>query len=440
MSFLQLGINHRFSLARLLHRHGDGDGYCHAELSVHVLADTTRNENGCLQSSEASPCGRRSFAVAQDDSCVAQDDNYQERCVKAPGWLLAGIAIALALATVSCSGVSTTSNSLDTGPGNQPPAAQAAPTSVPTPAPTATPTIDLQRVKPNELGTIPILEFHQIADAEEDQWSITPDHFRQSLQQLYDAGFRPVALNDVLDNRIDIPAGTSPVVLTFDDSSPGQFRFLQQDGQVVVDPNSAVGMLEAFHAAHPDFAARATFNVLPEAAEPNKLFGQPEYETQKLQYLVQHGFEIGNHTYWHQRLDEVDGQEAQRQLALAVKEIDQAVPGYKVRAFALPLGIWPQDRALAFSGSYDGVSYQNDAVLLVGSDPAPSPNRKDYDPQALPRVQVFDHNLDRWLDYLAKNADERYVSDGDPNTITFPQQLEAQLNPASAGNRTLRAY
>ncbi len=359
--------------------------------------------------------------------------------------LIAALALVLILATTSCSSRITTSLSVKGIAGHQSsaessPAAPATATPIPSPVPTATPTLDLQKVKPNELGTIPILEIHQVVDMPEDQWNITPDHLRQALQQLYDAGFRPVAMNDLLDNRIDIPAGTSPVVLTFDDSSPGQFRFIEKNGQLEVDPNSAVGIIEAFHASHPDFAAKATFNVLPEAAEPNKLFGQPQYEAQKLQYLVQHGFEIGNHTYWHQRLDDVNDQEVQRQLALAVKEIDQAVPGYKIRTMALPLGLWPKDRSLAISGSYQGVSYQNDAILLVASDPAPSPNSKDFDPHALERVQLFDHNLDKWLAYLSKHPDELYISDGDPNTISFPKHLEPQFNPSSAGSRTVRTY
>ena len=317
-------------------------------------------------------------------------------------------------------------------------------TSTPTPAPTPTPmpatVLDLQRVKPNELGIVPILEYHMIADAEETQWSRTPDHFRQDLQKLYAAGYRPISLNDLLDRRIDIPAGTSPIVFTFDDSSPGQFRFIEKDGQVTVDPDCAVGILEAFQASHPDFAARATFNVLPEAEQPHKLFGQPQYEAQKLRYLVEHGFEIGNHTWWHQRLDTVDDKEVQRQLAFAVRSIQEAVPGYKVRSLSLPLGMWPENKALAFDGSYEGATYHHDAVLLVGSEPVPSPYRKDFNPHELQRVQVFADNLDRWLAYLAKSLDERYVSDGDPNSIAFPQHLEPQLSQASVGDREVRPY
>lgn len=320
------------------------------------------------------------------------------------------------------------------------PAPTSIPTVEPTTTPTPTPTPDLQKVKPNELGTVPILEYHIIAAGEETQWSRTPDHFRQDLQKLYDAGYRPISLHDLLDGQIDLPAGTSPIVLSFDDSSPGQFRYLQKDGQLMVDPDSAVGILEAFHASHPDFAARAIFNVLPEAEQPHKLFGQPEYEGQKLRYLVERGFDIGNHTWWHQRLDTVDDKEVQRQLAFAVRSIQQAVPGYRVRAFALPLGMWPKNRPLVFDGSFEGTTYHHDAVLLVGSEPAPSPYRKDYDPQGLPRVQLFGDSLDRWLAYLAKNPDERYVSDGDLNTVTFPKQLESQLNQAALGSRGSRPY
>jgi len=58
------------------------------------------------------------------------------------------------------------------------------------------------------------------------------------------------------------------VVLTFDDSSPGQFRYLAQNGSTSVDPDCAVGILEAFARRHPDFGLAATFFVLPGAILP----------------------------------------------------------------------------------------------------------------------------------------------------------------------------
>lgn len=319
------------------------------------------------------------------------------------------------------------------------PTPTAVPTAMPEPTPTPEPALELNRVRPNELGDIPILVYHIIGD-EEGRWSRTPAGFRQDLQRLYDAGYRPIGLADLLDDQIDIPAGTSPVVITFDDSSPGQFRFVEKGGEMVVDPDCAVGVMEAFHAAHPDFPLRAAFFVLPAADPPHNLFGQDEYQKEKLRYLVERGFEIGNHTYWHQRLDEVNDQEVLRQLAIPSKMVQEAVPGYRLRFLALPLGMWPKNRSLAIEGSFEGIDYHHDAVLMAASAPAPSPNSKEYDRYSLERVQVFENSLQEWLDRLAVNPLKRYVSDGNPNTITFPRDLESLLNPASLGNRTARAY
>src|SRR5205823_5594270 len=103
---------------------------------------------------------------------------------------------------------------------------------------------------PNELGRVMILEYHKI-DYPEERWTRTPENFRRDLETLYAHGYRLVALGDLLDGRITLPAGTTPVVLTFDDSSPGQFRYVEANAEVEIDPKSAVGILEAFAREHP---------------------------------------------------------------------------------------------------------------------------------------------------------------------------------------------
>ena len=92
----------------------------------------------------------------------------------------------------------------------------------------------------NEFGLIPVLEYHKIGTPES-QWTRTPANFRKDLALLKAAGFYPINLADLAAGAIDVPAGKSPVVLTFDDSSPGQFRVLD-DGSV--DPDSAVGIMQ----------------------------------------------------------------------------------------------------------------------------------------------------------------------------------------------------
>jgi len=220
------------------------------------------------------------------------------------------------------------------------PAPSTTPTVAPTPVPSPTtkPTaivVDFSKVHPNELGVIPIMEYHLIGDADA-RWSRSWQHFRGDLERLYQAGYRTVPLQDVIDDRIDVPAGYSPVVLTFDDSSPGQFTLVEQNGKLVPDPHCAVGILDAFYREHRDFGEHATFFVLPAADPPHNLFGQDQYQKQKLDYLVAHGMEIGNHTYWHQNLSEVGDAEVKRQIGQAVQVIDTLVPGYDVDLFALP--------------------------------------------------------------------------------------------------------
>src|SRR5690606_40348671 len=76
---------------------------------------------------------------------------------------------------------------------------------------------------PNELGRIPILEYHLIGP-QRSQWTVTPEDLRTHLEMLYERGYRPVNLRDVVDRRLALPRGPSPVGLTFDAASPSPLR------------------------------------------------------------------------------------------------------------------------------------------------------------------------------------------------------------------------
>jgi peptidoglycan/xylan/chitin deacetylase (PgdA/CDA1 family) len=284
---------------------------------------------------------------------------------------------------------------------------------------------------PNELGRVMILEYHKI-DYPEHRWTRTPENFRRDLETLYARGYRLVNLNDVLDARIAIPAGTTPVVLTFDDSSPGQFRYVQKTGAVEIDPKSGLGVLEAFIAQRPDFGRAATFYVLPGASRPNRLFDQPEYEARKLQYLVTRGYEIGNHTLWHANLGKYDEPTVRGQIAGAQQWIQRHVPDYRIRTLALPHGVYPRNVAWALRGEAKGVAYRHDAILMVAGGAAPSPFARGFDPTRLPRIQAVDQDLGYWLAYFEKNPGERFVSDGDPATVTIPSGRRERLKPSLA--------
>ena len=272
---------------------------------------------------------------------------------------------------------------------------------------------------PNELGRIMILEYHKI-DYPEERWTRTPENFRRDLETLYARGYRLQSLSALLEGRVTVPAGTTPVVLTFDDSSPGQFRYVEKNGALEIDPRSAVGVLEAFLREKPDFGRAATFFVLPGADPPNRFFNQPEHVTRKLRWLVDNGYELGNHTLWHANLGKYDETVVRGQLADAQLWVQKHVPDYKLRTLALPHGVYPKQVDWAVGGTAKGTTYHHEGILMVSGGAALSPFAAKFDPTRVPRIQALERDLKEWLTHFDKNPQDRFVSDGDPATVTIP--------------------
>ena len=285
---------------------------------------------------------------------------------------------------------------------------------------------------PNELGRFPVVEYHLIGE-QEARWTRTPENFRRDLELLYSRGYRPVSLEDVAAKNIDLPAGTSPVVFTFDDASPGQFSYIEEDGELRIDPNSAVGIWLDFAAAHDGWENKAVFCMLSGAEAGRSFFGnkgmegqKTEWRHRKVKFLADAGFELCNHTLWHATLSKYDDEQfVQEQIARLQLAVDSAVPGYRIRSFALPLGEWPKNRELARRGAWTDpatgrtTTYEHDIVLLVAGGPARSPHDPEYDGMHVRRVQVFGDELVRTLDRLDREGN-RYVSDGDRTVVARP--------------------
>jgi peptidoglycan/xylan/chitin deacetylase (PgdA/CDA1 family) len=280
----------------------------------------------------------------------------------------------------------------------------------------------------NELGQVPVVMYHRLMEDGGGDYDNTPEQFEGELRRLHEEGYVAVTTAELVGGQLDIPAGTTPVVLTFDDSTREQFA-LTEDGEV--DPDTAVGIMLRLEDELDGFRAAGSFYVL------GSLFGASEERgAELLAELADLGFEIGNHTANHENLGQLDAAGVQAALAGGVANITAAVPGAEVRTLSYPYGIRPEDPSLVAEGEHDGVSYTHEAGLLVGSGPAPSPHDVEFDPLAIPRIRSQpdvvegadpDFGSGYWLDVLADSPERRYVADGDPDTIAFPEELAGQL-------------
>jgi peptidoglycan/xylan/chitin deacetylase (PgdA/CDA1 family) len=290
------------------------------------------------------------------------------------------------------------------------------PTFTPTPTntPTPTPHPDIALHPPNLQGDVLVLAYHRIARPE-DRWTRTPENFRADMEYLVTHGYYPVNLIDLATGNLGhVPHGRRPIVLTFDDSTAGHFRYLE-DGSI--DPDCAVGILLAMHEKYgDDWPLRATFFVLLlDADKPGApLFRQPDLAAQKVRELVDWGFEVGSHTITHPILSELSDEQVKWELAVSKSRIEALVPGYTVRSLALPNGSYPIDRSLVVEGYSEsaGLSYRYEAVVRLGAQSCPSPFSPDFDPYAIPRVQAIQSQLDYRLSYYESHSEHYYVSDG----------------------------
>jgi len=295
--------------------------------------------------------------------------------------------------------------------------ASAAPSAPASASPSTGPSLTVHEASTNtnELGEIPVLMYHQII-ARPGRDDRTPEMFRAELAMLYDRDFRPITASDLVAGRIDVPAGMHPVVLTFDDSTVSQAR-IGSDGEP--RPNTALGMLTAFGREHPDFHPTATFFI--------NTYPPPFVDDQVMPWLVAHGYEIAAHTRSHANLHHLPAQAVQYQIGANIAEMQAAVPGYTVTTLAYPFGLRPVDHALALRGVYNGSDYCLTGAFGVDEIAAHPPYSANFDAGWIPRVGTGD--ADNLLESLRLHPERLYISDGDPNAISFPPQEQAQFNP-----------
>ena len=303
---------------------------------------------------------------------------------------------------------------------------------------------DLDKLKEdniNELGEVPIMMYHSIVNkndsdtpytkgnVDKDGYSRTTESFRRDLEFYYQNDYRMVRLEDYVQGSINVEYKKSPIILTFDDGYDNNIKVtgLDDSGNIVIDPNSAVGILEEFKKKYPDFNVTATFFVT------NNLFNQKEYNEKILNWLVDNGYDIGNHTMSHNDLASISTIDVQKVVSSVYKTLDNIIKDKYVHIVALPYGK-PYSKThdnfkYILNGNYDNYSYNTIATLRVGWTSEVSPFNIDFDKDYLKRCRAYDNNgkefdIEMVFDKL-KNT--RYISDGYKDIITIPNSLKDKL-------------
>lgn len=313
----------------------------------------------------------------------------------------------------------------------QAPAHPRTPSPKPSAAPLRATAESARKVKANEAGLVPVIMYHRIVPKRRASIDRTPDQLRKELERLAKGGYVPITAAELVARKIDIPAGTHPVVLTFDDGHPSHFA-MDQNGMPKND--TAVGVIYEIAAKYPNFRPTATFWV---NRDP---FGLRDRERQRqaVKWLLDHGFEVANHTYAHPDLRRLSNSKVSEQIVRQERLLKKiGVPGSTT--MALPYGSRPRKLSRAHDGKWDGGEYHFDGVFLAGAEPAVSPYAKSFPRFAIPRIQSNGKQGDcrrwcttYWLDWLDKHPRERYTSDGDPARVSVPRKLRVTLSPSRA--------
>jgi peptidoglycan/xylan/chitin deacetylase (PgdA/CDA1 family) len=283
-----------------------------------------------------------------------------------------------------------------------------------------------RQVKANELGLVPVLMYHRIVGKRLASIDRTPEQLRAELEKLAKKGYVPITAREFAIGDIRVPAGKFPVVLTFDDGHPSHFA-LDATGNPA--PGTAVAVIQEVAARYPGFRPVATFWINKDP------FGLRDHTSQAtaLRWLVDHSYEVANHTWGHPNLRMIKRKKVREQIVRLERLLEKlGVPSS--RTMALPYGMLPRGKKAARTGSWDGTRYDFAGVFLAGAEPSLSPYAKKFDRGAIQRIQSNGKRGEcrkwcsqHWLEWLDKHPGERYVSDGDPERISIPRALRGNI-------------
>lgn len=299
--------------------------------------------------------------------------------------------------------------------------------------------IDYQEIKPNEIGHIMVVMYHGIKDVP--PYHITEEQFLEQLQFMYDHNYRPISIRDYIDNNINIEAGYTPIVFTFDDGLKSTFSLVKENGELVPKKNTAIEILERFSKTHEGFESKATLYI-----NGSTIFEGEGTVEERLKWLVDHGYDVGNHTEHHSKLNKLSSREIMSEIGMVDQLIKNAIKDYKIDSISYPFGIRPVKalRNLVAEGEYNEIGYNYVMGFREGpSGPYYPPWHVKFDPYNVARARGSKgeiQDLGWFLEYYEKYPDKKYVSDGNPNRVSILEEDEKNVDKEKLGDKELYLY
>ena len=300
----------------------------------------------------------------------------------------------------------------------------------------------------NELGRIPVIMYHSVGDGttyDKRGLNVSPATFRKHLEMMYKANWYPINARDIFlsENLQTVPAGKTPVAITFDDARGSQFKYLK-NGQI--DPNCALGILEAFHQKHPEeWPQRATFWVLPRSSYNPTPFWQAGQDKSKVQFLVKNGYEVSNHSTKHHSLGPMGAAELKSEVTTCLQFFRKLDLGVQMDTFCLPYGVAPKNKALwpVLISAGANSPYKNLGIFMAWGDENYSPYDKRFNKLAVTRVGVDPGYFEQVIKRMAPGGKDfvyAYISDGNSTAVTTSKEREKYVNTKALGMLQMSYY
>ena len=276
-----------------------------------------------------------------------------------------------------------------------------------------------QAIGANEMGQVLVIMYH-LFDSEETEWTRTPENFRKDIALLKKEGFYPVNVRDLVSGNIDIPPQSrscSP-----DDSSGP----VPSSRTAVSTPTARSASCRQRWTRKLGLGNRSTAcsTSSPRAGSSGRKTAS------RRRNLVDWGY---GWAAMPSRTSIWPGFHTEQQAAGPSQSILENLigGGYEVTSIALPFGEYPESDSILKNGRYEDITYAYTAGLSIKEAHCPSPFSTKFKPLHIPRFRGSDPHLAQAIKHFKDNPGLRYISDGDPTTVSAPAELPEALGQLS---------